>query len=67
MPMIQVTLARGRSPEQLKALGEALTKAAEESIGAKPESVRVVLNECEPELWFVGGESLADLRASGRR
>lgn len=67
MPLIQVTLARGRSPEQLKALGEALTKAAEESIGAKPESVRVVLNECEPELWFVGGESLADLRASGRR
>lgn len=67
MPLIQVTLARGRSPEQLKALGEALTKAAEESIGAKPESVRVVLNECDPEHWFVGGESLAELRASGRR
>ncbi|TCK21652.1 4-oxalocrotonate tautomerase [Pseudonocardia endophytica] len=67
MPLIQVTLARGRSPEQLKALGEALTKAAEESIGAKPEAVRVVLNECEAEHWFVGGESLAELRASGRR
>jgi 4-oxalocrotonate tautomerase len=67
MPLIQVTLARGRTPEQLKAFGEALTKAAEESIGAKPESVRVVLNECEPEHWFVGGESLAELRASGRR
>jgi len=67
MPLIQVTLARGRSPEQLKALGEALTKAAEESIGAKPESVRVVLNECDPEHWFVGGESLAELRAYGRR
>jgi 4-oxalocrotonate tautomerase len=67
MPLIQVTLARGRTPEQLKALGEALTRAAEESIGAKPESVRVVVNECEPEHWFVGGESLAELRASGRR
>jgi len=67
VPLIQVTLARGRSPEQLAALGEALTKAAQEAIGAKPESVRVVLNECEPEHWFVGGESLAELRASGRR
>ena len=67
MPLIQVTLARGRSPEQLKALGEALTRAAEEAVGAKPESVRVVLTECDPEHWFVGGESLAELRASGRR
>jgi 4-oxalocrotonate tautomerase len=67
MPLIQVTLAKGRTPEQLQALGEALTKAAQEAVGAKPESVRVVLNECEAEHWFVGGESLADLRASGRR
>jgi 4-oxalocrotonate tautomerase len=67
MPLIQVTLARGRTPEQLQALGESLTKAAVEAIGAKTESVRVVINECEPEHWFVGGETLADLRASGRR
>jgi 4-oxalocrotonate tautomerase len=29
--------------------------------------VRVVVQQCEPELWFVGGESLADLKASGKR
>lgn len=67
MPLIQVTLAKGRTPEQLKALGEALTAAAESSIGAKRESVRVVLTECEPDHWFVGGETLADLKASGKR
>ncbi|MCF7549574.1 4-oxalocrotonate tautomerase family protein [Pseudonocardia sp. WMMC193] len=67
MPLIQVTLAKGRSPEQLRALGEALTTAAEEAIGAKRETIRVVLTECEPELWFAGGESLADLRARGAR
>ncbi|GAA4707851.1 hypothetical protein GCM10023215_56180 [Pseudonocardia yuanmonensis] len=67
MPLIQVTLAKGRSPEQLRALGEALTTAAEEAVGAKRESIRVVLTECEPELWFAGGESLADLRARGAR
>ncbi|MGE3286295.1 MAG: 4-oxalocrotonate tautomerase family protein [Pseudonocardia sp.] len=67
MPLIQVTLARGRTPEQLTAFAQALTAAAEEALGAKRETVRVVLTECEPENWFVGGESLAELRASGRR
>ena len=67
MPLIQVTIVRGRTPEQLQALGQALTDAAEQALGAKRESIRVVLTECEPEHWFVGGETLADLRASGRR
>jgi 4-oxalocrotonate tautomerase len=67
MPLIQVTLAKGRTPEQLRALGQALTDAAEQAIGAKRESIRVVLTECEPEHWFAGGETLADLRASGQR
>ena len=67
MPLIQVTLGRGRTPEQLEALGKALTDAVEQSIGARRESIRVVLSECEPEHWFVGGETMAQLRATGRR
>jgi 4-oxalocrotonate tautomerase len=67
MPLVQVTLGRGRTPEQLHALGQAITDAVESAIGAKRESIRVVLVECEPEHWFVGGETLAELRASGRR
>ncbi|MCE0768070.1 tautomerase family protein [Pseudonocardia kujensis] len=66
MPLIQVTLAKGRTPAQLQALGEALTAAAEEAIGARRESIRVVLTECEPDHWFAGGESLARLRATKR-
>ena len=34
MPLVQITLARGRTPEQLAALGEAVTAAVEESVGA---------------------------------
>lgn len=67
MPLIQVTLAAGRTPEQLRALGEALTTAAEQALGADRATIRVVLSECPPDLWFAGGESLAELRASGRR
>lgn len=64
MPLVQVTLARGRTPEQLHALGEAITAAVESSIGARRESIRVVLSECEPEHWFVGGQTLAEVRAA---
>lgn len=67
MPLVQITLARGRTPDQLAALGEAVTAAVHASIGAPRENVRVVVQQCEPELWFVGGESLAEMRASGKR
>lgn len=67
MPLVQITLAKGRTPEQLQALGAAVTAAVHESIGAPTVNVRVVVQECEPEHWFVGGESLAELKASGRR
>lgn len=67
MPLVQITLAHGRSPEQLAALGSAVTDAVEASLGAPRGNIRVVLRECEPEHWFVGGESLAELKASGKR
>jgi 4-oxalocrotonate tautomerase len=67
MPLVQITLARGRTPEQLAALGEAVTAAVHDAIGAPRASVRVVLQECEPEHWFVGGESLAEMRVLGKR
>lgn len=67
MPLVQITLARGRTPEQLSELGRAVTDAVERSIGARRESIRVVLAECEPEHWFVGGETIAELRAAGKR
>ncbi len=67
MPLVQITLARGPTPEQLAELGRLVTEAVVSSVGAKAESVRVVLYECEPEQWFIGGESIAELQASGRR
>jgi 4-oxalocrotonate tautomerase len=67
VPLVQITLEAGRSPEQLAALGAAVTSAVEESIGAPRGNVRVVLTECESEHWFVGGRSLAELRAAGAR
>ena len=49
MPLVQITLARGRTAEQIAALGQAVTDAVESSIGARRESIRVTLNEVEAE------------------
>lgn len=60
MPVVQVSLARGRSPEALAELGKQITRAVEQSISARSETVRVLITEVEPEHWFVGGQTLAE-------
>lgn len=55
MPLIDVTLIEGRTPEKKKALIKALTDAVEQSIGAPRDSVRVILREVPAAHWGVGG------------
>ncbi len=57
MPIIEVTLVDGRSPEKKEALIAALTDAVEQSIGAPRESVRVILREIPPAHFAVAGVS----------
>ncbi len=56
MPLIEVTIIEGRSPEAKRALMKRLTDAAEETIGAPRQSIRVVLREVPAAHWAVGGE-----------
>lgn len=60
MPLIQVTLVQGRSPEQLRALISSLTAAVTESIGAPKEAIRVVLNEVPDTHWAAGDVTIAE-------
>ncbi len=62
MPFIDVTLAEGRTPEQLRALQHELTQAAVRAIGAPVESVRVVLREVPTTHWSAGDVTLAERR-----
>ncbi|WP_395658300.1 4-oxalocrotonate tautomerase family protein [Nocardioides sp.] len=55
MPLIEVTLVEGRSPEQLRAFISALTAAAVDAIDAPQDSVRVVLREV-PATHFAAGD-----------
>lgn len=55
MPIVEITLFEGRSPQQKLALMEKVTQAVVDSIDIKPEAVRVILREIPPENFAVGG------------
>ena len=63
MPLVNVHMATGRTPEQKKALMDAITDAMEEHIGAPRASVRVWITEMENTDFMAGGELLADKQA----
>ncbi len=63
MPLIQATMIAGRSLEQKNAFFEKVTAVAVETLGVKPEQVRVVINEVPAEHWAIGGVSKAVLDA----
>ena len=63
MPLVNVHMAQGRSPEQKKALMNAMTDAMVEHLGAPRESVRVWINEFPNTDFMAGGELLADKQA----
>lgn len=55
MPIIDVSLVEGRSPEVKAVLIRELTEVAERVLGAPRASIRVLLREVPPENWGVGG------------
>ncbi|WP_109509125.1 2-hydroxymuconate tautomerase [Nocardioides speluncae] len=64
MPLIEVTLAEGRTPEQLRALISGLTRAASEAVGAPVENVRVVVREVPATHWAAGDVTIAERRTN---
>ncbi len=63
MPLVEVTIVQGRSPEQLRALISGLTAAVCESVGAPKESVRVVVREVPATHWAAGDVTIAERNA----
>ncbi|MEO1060586.1 MAG: 2-hydroxymuconate tautomerase [Actinomycetota bacterium] len=63
MPLVNVHMSTGRSPEQKRALMTAITDAVEEHLGAQRDSVRVWITEMDPTDYMAAGELLADKQA----
>jgi 4-oxalocrotonate tautomerase len=60
MPLIDVSIAEGRSPEQLRELVSALHRAAEESVGALPENTTVIIREVPQTHWSKANQTIAE-------
>lgn len=60
MPLIQVSILKGRTAEQKRMLLGALTDAVVASVGGSPNSVRVIINEIEPSNWSVAGAPFSE-------
>ena len=58
MPFIEVTMIEGRTIEAKRTLMKRLTDAAEESLGAPRQSIRVVIREVPAAHWSIAGEPL---------
>ncbi len=63
MPLSEVTLVEGRTPEQLRALITGLTQAAVDAVDAPLAAVRVVVREVPATHWAAGDETIAERQA----
>ena len=63
MPLVEVTLVEGRTPEQLRALISRLTAAVVDALDAPKENVRVVLREVPTTHWAAGDVTIAEKNA----
>lgn len=64
MPLVEVTLVTGRTPEQLRALIAGLTRAVVDAVEAPKDAVRVVIREVQPTHWAAGDVTIAERQES---
>ncbi len=62
MPIIKVSIAEGKSREELRALITALHQAAEQHVGASPDGTTVLIEEIPPSHWSRGDVTIAERR-----
>lgn len=60
MPLVQVTVVAGRTPQQLRTLVHELHEAVVRSIDAEPERVRIIVHEVPATHWAAGDETIAE-------
>ena len=59
MPIVQVSILEGRDEQQKAAFAAQVTNAAVETLNVKPEQVRVLITEIQPQNWFTAGKAKA--------
>lgn len=61
MPIVNIQILEGRSPEKVKELITGVTDAVVDKLEVKRESVRVLVTEVPKTHWGIGGVSVSDI------
>lgn len=61
MPIVNIQILEGRSPEKVKELITGVTDAVVEKLEVKRESVRVLVTEVPKTHWGIAGVSVSDI------
>ena len=60
MPLVQITMLRGRTADQKRKIAKRITDALVEEAGARREGIVVVFHEVSTESYASGGELMID-------
>ncbi|SFJ43742.1 4-oxalocrotonate tautomerase [Thermoflavimicrobium dichotomicum] len=60
MPLAQIHILEGRTPEQKKKMITEVTAALVNSLDVQPENVRVVIYEVPKSHWSIGGMTMEE-------
>ena len=66
MPVIQINMLEGRTPEKKEELIRRMTDTAADVLEVKTSSVRIIINEMKLEHFGIDGESVAARRHLGK-
>ena len=61
MPHVDITIGAGRSAEQLRSMIHRVHTALAETVGARPEHIRIVVNEVARTHWATGDVTLEEM------
>lgn len=56
MPIVQINLVEGRTPEQLASMIDGVSHAIADALDAPIATVRIMVNEMQPHQYGVGGD-----------
>jgi 4-oxalocrotonate tautomerase len=62
VPLVEVTLTEGRTPDQIRALISEVTAAVARAISAPAPNIRVVVREVPATHWAAGDVTIAERR-----
>lgn len=62
MPHVEVTIAAGRSPDQIRAMMHEVHAAVLRTVDTRPQHIRVIVREVPRTHWATGDVTIAEMK-----